>query len=937
MSGMNGGMGTAARTGRSRRKKPDSRQGKWRPSPMPDPESQVQAPRYQHVHHYLRNGYRKRIRFLGFQHFLQHSKAESSEVQRAMLRERYKLFQRTGDPSQNKNAKFSWKQPFVEMHRIKLGKLKLFIARREKYFAIREARKLIRAKQGGAKQPSGAQLAILTVMDQKQYVRSRAPSANKRLERFTTMDYNIILETCQELKDWGNGYKIARILLKRYRRQTFDFLTPDIAAPNTKTIHLMALMFLKFERPNRVIWLLSALQGRYQQPIPQDFYASFLSQLSSTPGNGSYIESVLVHMQKYGPAPTVTMYNTLVKAIGYDQSLNQAEAVLRWMESQGCRPDKQSFRTLMDVSLKELDITRAQYWLAEYQRQGFEVTPRMLEPYMKTCIQQVIQRNGHSTKYQNERDSYSQEWMYKSLQLIQFLSNQRLTPTAAMFELLIEGFISRQNFPGARWTLQLMRSTPHLYTPGPKTWNLFFDYHLSTKDYHSAMWILNEMRRASIAVGQMPTENIVPTKLYHKLFRHVLHDGRVTLAERSLYEMLIRQKRARPNENEVIDLIWELKRQPDAAERVYDLLYAQAVPSNDDNLDTRTLRSDRIVEQGPIQLANVGVMRAKAFSMKAGLQEEVWQTWNSMTSYFLNYEDHRDGNKKATAVLALAFEQLARATRDTSVYEHGLQAGSQGRGTKAMRRQELDEWDFNPSRRGPGMSVGLGLALGFGQGSNKTVTSGLLPTFSSTASKRWEFAGEHRTLIQKLLKNQDVMESLLKQRDTFASTVTKSKSAASGSNYRLQILKNSFEWVKRHQIPIRINGLNACLVSLISHQDYVTVRDIVKKFLLDPTMDAFNANNRGAESSFPRFLSLSPNLDTLKILNGSRSLIQDGRALADQVLLIGGPELCKEWVNHLEDQRLRGYQTPRPGGRPMKGSSPVATTSRFSDFPDAPV
>src|SRR5690606_27882913 len=108
---------------------------------------------------------------------------------------------------------------------------------------------------------------------------------------------------------------------------------------------------------------------------------------------------------------------------GYDESLNQAEAVLRWMESQGCRPDKQSFRILMNVSLKELDMTRAQYWLAEYQRQGFEITPRMLEPYMKTCIQQVIQRNDHSMEHQDERDSYSREWMLKSLQLIQFLSS----------------------------------------------------------------------------------------------------------------------------------------------------------------------------------------------------------------------------------------------------------------------------------------------------------------------------------------------------------------------------------------------------------------------------------------------------------------------------------------------------------------------------------
>ncbi|KAG0258275.1 hypothetical protein BG011_003389 [Mortierella polycephala] len=948
LMGMNGGMGTAARTGRSRKKKPVPRQGRWRPSLMLDPETQMQTPRYQHVHYYLQKGYRKRIRFLGFQHFLRHSRANSSEVQRAILRERYKVFQRAGYPSRTKNAKFSWRRPFVKLHRKKLNRLQRLIAQREQHFAIREARTLIHAKQRGAEQPSPARLAALTAMDRNQYMRSqtvprnrrlrrsRTVSRNRRLQRFTTMDYNVILETCQELKAWGHGYKIARILLGRYWNRKFDFRTPDIAAPNTNTIHLMALMFIKFQRPNRVMWLLSALKGRYQQPIPQDVYASFLNQLSSIPGNGPYIESVLVHMRKYGPAPNATLYNTLVKAIGYDESLNQAEAVLRWMESRGCKPDKQSYRILMDVSLKELDMTRAQYWLAEYQRQGFEITPRMLEPYMKTCIQQVIQSNGHSTKHKSKRDSYSQEWMYKSLQLLQFLSSQRLTPTAVMFELLIEGLLSRQNFPEAKRTFYLMRSSPHLYTPGFKTWNLFFDYHLSMKDYHSAIWILNEMRRANIAVGQMPTKDIVPTDLYHKLFRHVMRDGKVTLAERNLYEMLIHQKRA-PYESEIIDLIWELEKQPGAAERVYDLLYAQIVPSNGDDLDIRALRSNSIIDPGPIQLANVGVMRAKASSMDAGLQEEVWKTWNSMTHYFLGYEDLQNDTNKITAVLALAFEQVADATRGASVNDHGLQAGSQKRGTKAMRRQEQDGWDFNPGRRGPGMGLGLGLALGFGQESDKTATPGLSPTFSSIISKPWEFAGEHRTLIQKLLKDQDVLQPLLKQRDTFASTMTKSRSAASDSNHRLHVLKSSFEWVKRHQIPIRINGLNAYLVSLISHQDYVTVQDTVKRFLLNPNMDAFNVNNRGSEDSFPRSLSLSPDLDTLRILNGSRDLIQDGRVLADQVLLVGGSELCKEWVKHLENRRLQGNQTPRPRDWPMKRSSSAVATSRFGGSPDAPM
>ncbi|KAF9572144.1 hypothetical protein EC968_010230 [Mortierella alpina] len=860
------------------------------------------------------------------EHFLKHTRMWSRRGQQAYQREKTTVMEKLG--RMKDHEKWSWRRPFVQLHLRRLESLGKMIARNSSGAAIRLAKALIKVKHLGAKQPSGIQLEKLALMDQRRYRASnlqstrrstvsssqsqRVPAQDSR-EMFNTIEYNLILQECEELRAWRHGYRISQILSDRYRSSGFDFHSTAVAAPNTRTIHLMVTMFLKSGHPDDILRLFSTLQDRYPHRIPLDVYVSLLKDLAAIPDQLPRIESLLSHMHKHGPTPTTAMYNTLLWSIGQQEGLDKAEVVLGWMRDQGCKADQQSFRNLMELSLQEMNYDRAQYWLAEYSRQGFEVRPRLLEPFMRTCMKEVVRKSGTTA----DLSSHSREWMYKGLQLMQFMMNEGLPPTAITFDMMIEGLLSQRNLVEAKKTLSLMRASPYMYTPAPRTWTLFFEYHLQNDNYLAALKVLSEMREAGLMGPQQKflPGPVVPTKLYHRLFEFMLRRGKLSLAERNLYVMLLRQNRAQPTEAEVVDLIWELNGQPEDAERVYELLYSQ---TKDDSFDqaNKSARTNKILEGGPIQLANIGVMRAKAASKNEARQDEVRKTWDSMTAFFseqLQLErqhptktpEEQAGGRKMKYLLALAFEQAVRANRKVSPYDREIEQELEREGHDAAeyRRDSeqkgvvrgADGWDFSQSRRSAGFGVG-----GLGLGMDHTRTSNASPAGHLDFLK-----SKHRSLIQQLLKDQAFVQPLL-ARHNGNSTLTFNSAAANVASMeeRLQDLKRSFAWVQEHGIPIRIEGFNTYLDSLLSHNDYDASRDAVERFLLKP-----------APSSKTNAPQCRPDLDTLKLLHRHKGLIIGSKSLMDRMLSAGGPELTQKWIQYFEGSQPRRSTRARSSTR----------------------
>ncbi|KAI7823387.1 hypothetical protein BC939DRAFT_477284 [Gamsiella multidivaricata] len=776
-------------------------------------------------------------------------------------------------------------------------------------------------------------------MDEAHYVESQRASSNiaPRLQRFSTQDYNTILERCEDLEDWVNGFKIAQILFSRYRAPKFDFQSKDGAAPNTRTIALLASIFVRSGRPSMAGYWFKSLHGRFPHPIPLDVYTAFLGQLLTTPGEIRLMQSVLDHLHKHGPKPTTTVYNNLLRAIGTQEGISRAEAFVKHMLSLGYAADRQSFRILIDTSLKELDMPRAHYWLAEYGRQGFEVIPRMLEPFMRTCIRQIIRdQGGFSTQFAAvDADSYSQEWMYKALHVIRYMSSQGIAPTATTFELLIEGLLSQGDLLQAKNVLRIMRGSPHLYTPASRTWILFFEHHLAVDDHSSAWRVLNEMRRA--IETQPISYGSVPRRLYHQLFRHLLERDKLSLAERTLYELMIRENRYQPRESEVVDLIWKLDHHPEAAERVYELLYShtEKTPAG----RPKTVHSNRIMVQGPVQMAHVGVMRAKASSRNDALRDDVMRSWNAMTQYFTERQlssGHSTTSLEEQQVMALAFEQVAKAARKSKFMERGHVSALQDRGQGANDNQTADGWDFGQIRRSLSGGLGLGLRAGYGMGDASMVAAspavaasngGSEAVPSALASRHLEFKGPNRMLIQQLLKRQEFLQPLLERRDKSASSTGSSAMDTTGGRdvTRFETLKSSFEWVQEHHIPIGIDGLNSYLESLLSYQNVDAAKDVVERFLLSSvpsanadaetsttspnTTEVASSEEGKSPVSSSSSSPLCPDVNTVRILSEHKGLIIGGLELVDRVLCKGGTELSKAWAEYMESSR--GRVSPR--------------------------
>ncbi|KAF9958997.1 hypothetical protein BGZ65_000932 [Modicella reniformis] len=820
----------------------------------------------------------------------------------------------------HRNSTFSWWRPFVRIHRKLRQALCKSLELKENgaRHAIRLTKVLLKAKAKGARLPNGTKLLKLTNLDNKAYYarhqRELSGDTTPSLislpdQRFLTEDYNSILEHCDNIRDWGYGYAIASVLMNRYQLTGFNLQSSDAGAPNTRTIHLLASIFAKIGRIDKAKHMFAFFHQHYPLPIPIDVYTAYLGLLSGIPGQIQRMESLLKYLETHGPAPTITGYNSVLKAIGFQVSLNRAEAFLGHMSRCGYGPDPRSFRVLMDVSLKRLNMVRAHYWLAEYERQGFEVRAWMLEPFMKTCVQQVIRYQDQFKSVNTVVDSQaeSREWMYKALHLLQFMTNRRIEPTATTLELLIEGFLTQGNLPEARKILHIMRGRPHLYTPVQRTWILFFEYHLAKGDYSSALTILNEMRKA-LRTRASPHAK-VPTRLYRQIFQHLLQRGKLPLAEKTLYEMMIRQGKTQPREKAVVDLIWTLERWPESAERVYELLYSQTrrvrMPYT---LGPKSIRLNQIMEHGPIQMANVGVMHAKANSKNPALQSEVWKTWLTMVHYFSDQVRNQkpiiedQDASKMSSVLGIAFEQVARATRK----------GSEPDKDRLMEQKPYraeDDWNFQIRRTlGSNSSLSLMSSYGVGGAASTPISNDRIGSDAAMTTKHIQFNGKFQMMIEKLLRRQEFLQPLLNRRN--ASAVGNGSSNTNmniESSERLENLKTSFAWVQGHGIPIQIDGFNFYLESLLSHRDFATVKDSVERVLLE---DHHHPEGRDGTSS----LSLQPDINTIKILNDHKGLLTEGRELIDRVLYKGGPGLIDAWTSHSENiQRHRQQAHARPG------------------------
>ncbi|KAG0381231.1 hypothetical protein BGX24_000001 [Mortierella sp. AD032] len=762
-----------------------------------------------------------------------------------------------------------------------------------------------------------------------------------------TQDYNIILERCEELNDWKSGFHISQVLLRRYQSPGFDFHSSDFGAPNTRTIHLMAKMFVKWFRYDMAGSLFSTLHKHYPHRIPLDIYTTYMTELGAVK-QFARIESTLHHLETVGPNPTVTQYNTIMKAIGNHKGRRQAEVFMERMVKAGTTPDQQSYRVLIELSLDDLDVAGAHNWLGEYVRQGFEVNARMMEPFMSTCIHQVSQ-HAHKRLGTDGIDnaSLSQEWMFKAMNILQFMSHQGLSPTSKTFEMLVKGFLAQENVPEARRVLNLMRSSPYFYTPNPRTWVKLFEYHLRQDEPLSALRTLNEMRRsgAGLKPGEIPLGIVVPTRLYRQLFQHYLSKSKLSMSERSLYEMLVQHKGARPNEQDVVDLIWKLDQQPEAAERVYELLYAQSGEWVDRGV--AHVRRNRIMDDGPIELANVGVMQAKANSKDRLVRDDVWKSWTSMMRYLEEDGSGRDTpvgeririaiDPKERSVLALAFEHVAKAARKEPESARSAKQDSQNT-DKPASRPARDDWNFSPIRQKPGMGgVGLGLRLGQTGVHGSSGELGRRGSGADTPTKYLEFKGRHRMMIQQLLRHQEFLQPLMERRDMNvvqpeAPPKTQSSQPSTHVEGRLDQLKSSFRWVQEHSIPIRIEGLNAYLEGLISYQDFETARETLTAFLANSrAVPRSSAATKAASIRGPSVLaSLTPNLSTVKILSEYKGVL-GGTNVINKAIKKGGPELSQEWGNHLvKVKSLRQKHTTTSNTLPPSSATSPSPSSPSS-------
>ncbi|KAF9429046.1 hypothetical protein BGZ76_001926 [Entomortierella beljakovae] len=623
-----------------------------------------------------------------------------------------------------------------------------------------------------------------------------------------------------------------------------------------------------------------------------------MKKLTLIPRQIPLMNSILSHLHNHGPLPTTAIFNSILEAHGRGSGIEKAESFLREMIDSNHSADQQSFRILIQASLSELNIPRAHYWLGEYSRQGFQISPRMMEPFMKCCVQQLMRCKNPDLITTDigtpvDVDWYSREWKQKTLQLVQFMTSQRIRPTAATFELLIEGFLSQGDLFAAKKVLRQMRGSPHLYTPAPKTWRIFFQYYLSIDDPMSALRTLNEMRNALMQKTFHTSTVVVPTTLYHQLFRYLLHRGNLNFAEKSLYEMMINQDRRQPTESEVTELIWKLDRNPKGAQRVYELLYSHTrQPGFSHSIIPRRLRPDRknrILEQGPIQMANVGLMRAKSKSRDDKLHQEVWITWKEMTSEYLGDESKHRG--KEMSILGHAFAQLARASRKLPPPESSILTKQSSKNEKQVYRGDVDDdnqtatgWDFGQIRRSFGSNLGLGLNASKGGAS---ANDSNVPSFMNVQ-------GKNRMLIKQLFQRKEFIDPLMERHEALTESRATLSTLSAGFTddveengaLRLENLKKSFNWMQEQGIPITISGFNNYIITLISHGELDEAGACVDRHLL-------SSDTESGDNPVSIFHTLNPNVGTIEPFYGRKG--QRWEQLTKKLVIKGGYEVRRLW------------------------------------------
>ncbi|GJJ70724.1 hypothetical protein EMPS_03074 [Entomortierella parvispora] len=880
-------------------------------------------PRYHHVHYHYKKQHKSRIRFLGFQHFLQRNRLTSERGRKALHWQRSAKLSKINQTHRNRNA------IGTPRFQVTNGRLLLYLNRAieqglsEK--AIRTAKLLLRVKRCGATLPRGRQCTKLIEMNEACYTASKKEPTSSPAVQFTVAECNAILSHCADIKDWTNGLRITNLLMTRYQSPGFDYGDHSMAAPNAATIHMMSTHYANSNRPDTALKMFQVLTKRYPSPIPVEIYASYLHQLSTKPESVLWIQKTLNHLWKHGPSPTASTYNVLLKAVGTGRGSRHAENILKEMELRGVQADQQTFRILMQLSLQDLKVNKAHFWLGEYRRHGFEVPPRMLDIFMKTCVEYSISAQAYS-------DSLAREWMYKALHVMQLISREGFRPTSRSYEYLIQGFLSQGKVREAKAAMDLMRNDSYLYTPTQKTWILLFEYHLSKGDEASAIEILNDMRRerttgwgssvlqAVSAMNRLPDYiNPVPTSMYHQLFQHLLDHNKVSGAERALYELLIRQKQSRPRGKEVVKLIWELERHPKAAERVYELLYSQTeFESSNPGRTGRHRRNNRILIQGPIQMANVGVMRAKALSGDRTLHEETWKAWIEMTerfeaqSKFLALDAPK--SVKDRQVLASAFDETVRALRHSGPKERDFQLLRRPKSKED--KPIVNDWDFSSvqqsSRRGTNSETQKQLVDRQGRPISERIPS-------KTVNKHLEASNKHRALLQQLLTQNGFLRPLTQRRasanDTEGEPLDDVSSVDSllteeQESHRLNQLRTCLEWAQKNQVPIQVQGLNCLLESLKSHQANEDVKEVVERYFLTP-----RSSGKTGKSRKPL---MAANLQTLKVLAGhtkiSSTLTTDhdneSNLLVDRVLSSmasskSAGQLREDWFRHVDKEKAK--------------------------------
>ncbi|KAG0232446.1 hypothetical protein BGW42_008164 [Actinomortierella wolfii] len=611
---------------------------------------------YYHLKYRIGHRFPKRVRLLGFQHFLSrqtvHSKLYKLNVHKRIMdvqqRQRF----------QAKRRRFSTRRRFVRNRLSWLAKLDVALAHRDPR-AITLARGLMMNKKHGVRQPSGAQFHKLVKLDMDLYfhwtrsgMKLQPPQARDIGAMLTTIDYNHMLRECLRTNDTKNALHITGHLIKRYGSPTFQLLDDNHAPPNAGLIYNMMKSLMADDQYHEALQLFQLVHHLYASSpstaakrLPLGLYDSFLSELGSQ-GHFDEVYAVLQFLEKHGPQPSMHTYNIVLEAVAFKGTDADWQAAMDFLDRRGENIvfDQETYLLLAHRCVRQHRITEAVNWLNAMEKagRGYKLKATMFDPLIRECISHAVKdlpKMAVARSVNADRAvavERQQPWINASLELLRVLTSRGLVPTVRSLDLLIEGFLRHGRLSEAQQILQTMTTT-FAHPPTENILKHFFEYHLSNREYSSAIATLERMKSLAPVHSHGNTNQLLPRrKQFRDLMRALLADRQWTLAERTIYDMtftagvVLSTKELAQVANKMMD-------SPDSIERLLAIVGPVAPSPSADREGAQSGTSSS--SPNFLQEARLTLMKAKSEAAAQLERDEVWPMWLSTLKTVSNKRD----------------------------------------------------------------------------------------------------------------------------------------------------------------------------------------------------------------------------------------------------------------------------------------------------------